>query len=190
MEMGNTSAHGRRAVLERGGRHAKFSGNGNAEFVAEEPDDCVVMDGVADAIGELPPDVGVHGNGLRRAIPDAANHLAVARKCLGRTALERPQRVAGGDACVGNFALHPQISFTSVVVDFARAESLDETFKVFEHVAVVSADGGVERGVRGSRLCRVFQREEQLQALRQNVFGGSNQFVCMVWRFGRSGELP
>src|SRR5579883_390553 len=35
MEMGNTSARGHRAVFERRGRHTKFSGNGNAEFVAE-----------------------------------------------------------------------------------------------------------------------------------------------------------
>src|SRR6516162_521967 len=163
MKMAGTSARCRRAMFERGRCHTELGRNADVEFVTDEADDRVMMDCVTDAIAEFARDVRVHGNGMRRAVSDTVYDSAVARKSVRRIALECTQDITGNDACVGGFGLQPQVSFASIVVDFASAKSLDQTLKMFEHVPVVPANRGVKRNTRGLGVRRVSQLEKQSQ---------------------------
>ena len=144
-------------MLQRGRCESEFRRNADSDLVAEQPNDRVMMNCMAGAISEFPADVRLECGRSGTAVAYAVDYCALVYESFVRVTLQNPQDVAGRDAAVGNFTLQPDIPFPRIVIYFAALQSSHKALEMFDDVAIVLTDRGVEWSARNLRVSVIIQ---------------------------------
>jgi hypothetical protein len=126
-------------MVQRGGGNAKFVRQFHSDSGTQEPENCIVVDGVPDAEHDFPTQVRPHPLGLGFAITHAVRHHTLTLENFGRKASEFVYETFGYEACTRHRTLQLWIPTPLIVVDLASLNPFRQTEKVIEHVPIVGA---------------------------------------------------